>query len=170
MSDEQNTVQVPVLELEYDKLVEILKNVTDIDAVTTISMPNHVKEYATKDKITIGNLVNELVSYEQGGEHEWRLRREWNVGGGTMVDGNIAIAGKTLYDAYRVIVIAKMNAVYIIPGEKSIKEKEFQPNEIIKLTNLLSRQLFLLSFEDVMADDRPGGYDLKISLKRVDQQ
>jgi hypothetical protein len=83
-------------------------------------------------------------------------------------DECIILGDKTVYDSDRVIVISTINSIYIVPGERSIKEGNCKPNEIIKLTNLLSSQIFLLKFADI-PNETDGGYDLKVEFKLVEK-
>lgn len=166
MSDEQETITIPVLELEYSKLLELCQRINIIDTLTYISMPNHVDAYASKDKTSIAALVDELVGYESKEENKWRIERKPAVDIKVSKD-SFAFGERVIYDAKRIIVISQMNSVYIIPGERSIKEGRCKPNEIIKFTNLVSSQYFLLKFDDVPKENNDG-YDLKVSFMIVE--
>ena len=100
-------------------------------------------------------------------ENSWRVNQKTVVDLSTQ--GNKVIIGdKTLFDSNRVIIISKLNSAYIVPGERSIKEGGFMPNEIVKLSNLISSQLFLLRFSDV-PDEKNGGFDLKVEYSLIDR-
>lgn len=166
MSDTEESIEVPVLELEFEKLIEICKKINIVDSVTLFSMPNHSKTYENREKYPIDKLVNELLEY-QNEENKWRLK-EIKVADFVCEDNAIKVVDKTIYDSPRVIIISKLNSVYIIPGERSISEGGCVPNEIIKLSNLISSQLFLLRFHDIPNEENTG-YDLKIDYSVIDR-
>ena len=164
MSENQETVAVPVLEIEFAKLLQICEKINIADSCTFISMPNHVKAYSNRETMHISELVKMLLEFEEP-DNAWRLDRQ------TVVEmkspsNSIILSDKVICDSDRVIVISKLNSVYIIPGERSIKEGNCKPNEIIKLTNLLSSQIFLLKFSDI-PNENDGGYDLKVEFNMV---
>lgn len=164
MSENQETVAVPVLEIEFAKLLQICEKINIADSCTFISMPNHVKAYSNRETMHISELVNMLLEFEEP-DNAWRLDKQ------TVVEmknspNSIILSDKVICDSDRVIVISKLNSVYIIPGERSIKEGNCKPNEIIKLTNLLSSQIFLLKFSDI-PNENDGGYDLKVEFNMV---
>ena len=164
MSETQETVAVPVLEIEFNKLLQICEKINIADCCTFISMPDHVKAYSNRENIHISKLVGMLLEYEDP-DNAWRLDKQTVVEMKTSSD-SIILSDKVIYDSDRVIVISKINSVYIIPGERSIKEGNCKPNEIIKLSNLLSSQIFLLRFSDI-PNENDGGYDLKVEFNMV---
>lgn len=164
MSETQETVPVPVLEIEFNKLLQICEKINIADCCTFISMPDHVKAYSNRENIHISKLVGMLLEYEEP-DNAWRLDKQTVVEMKTSPD-SIVLSDRVIYDSDRVIVISKINSVYIIPGERSIKEGNCKPNEIIKLSNLLSSQIFLLRFSDI-PNDNDGGYDLKVEFNMV---
>jgi hypothetical protein len=166
MSETDNTIEVPVLELEFDKFLEICKKVNIVDSITFFSMPNHVKTYSDRGSYSIEKLINELLEY-QNEENKWRLK-EHKVADFEHQGDSFKIAEHTIFDASRIIIISKLNSAYIIPGERSISEGKCAPNEIIKLSNLISSQLFLLRFHDVMNEEKTG-YDLKVDYNVIDR-
>lgn len=166
MSDTEDTIEVPVLELEFENLVEICKKINLVDSVTVFSMPNHVKSYSNRDEKPVSELVMELIDYQKE-ENEWRLKTH-KVQELVVTDNIIKILDKTIYDAARVVVISKMNSVFIIPGEESLKSGNCLPNEIIKLSNLISSQLFLLQFKDVK-EEGSNNYDLRVEFALINR-
>lgn len=166
MSETENTIEVPVLELEFNKLCEVLSKINLVDAVTLISMPNHVKSYADRDANPIDKLVMEIIDYQKE-ENSWRLK-ELKIQDITVESDNIKVAGKTIFDSNRVIIISKLNSVFIVPGEKSLAEGNCLPNEIIKLSNLISSQLFLLQFNDVK-EENSESFNLKVEYRLINR-
>lgn len=163
--DEPQEVEVPVLELEFNNLLQICKRINLVDSGAYINMPNHVKTYADPEKKPIKDLITELLSFEED-DNSWRIN-PIKIEELIATEEFIKVGEKTIYDADRIIIISKMNTIFIIPGEKSIKEGKCQANEIIKLTNLISSQLFLLRFNDVKNDT--DGYDLKIEYQLINR-
>jgi hypothetical protein len=164
MSENQETVPVPVLEIEFNKLLQICEKINIADSCTYISMPNHVKTYSERNTTHISELVNMLLDFEDP-ENSWRLDKK-TVQEMRTTEDSIILGDRVIYDSDRVIVISTINSVYIIPGERSIKEGKCKPNEIIKLSNLLSSQIFLLRFKDI-PNETDGGYDLKVEFSIV---
>lgn len=164
MSDNEDTIEVPILELEFENLVEICKKINLVDSVTVFSMPNHVKTYSNHDEKPVSDLVMELIDYQKP-ENEWRLKTS-KVQDLGVNDNSIKVIDKVISDAGRIVVISKMNSVFIIPGEESIKSGNCQPNEIIKLSNMISSRLFLLQFNDVK-EEGSDNYNLRVEFNII---
>lgn len=162
-----DTVEVPILEVNFENFLKICEKINIVDSITSYSMPNHVKEYATSEKYPLADLMNMIIDYQRP-ENEWR-RKEYKVV--DMINNGefIQIGEKTIYDAERIIIISKMNSAFIIPGEKTISSGKFMPNEIIKMTNLISSQLFLLNFRDDPSEDG-NSYNLKVEYSIINKK
>lgn len=166
MSDEQETTEVPVLEVDFTKFLQICEKINIADSCKFFSMPDHAKKYSDRTTMPVGELMTMLLDFENE-ENNWRVNQK------TIVDliaqgDKLIIGDKTLFDSNRIIIISRLNSVYIVPGERSIKEGGFMPNEIVKLSNLISSQLFLLRFSDV-PDEKNGGFDLKVEYSLIDR-
>ena len=166
MSDEQETTEVPVLEVEFTKFLQICEKINIADSCKFFSMPDHTKKYSDRTTMPVAELMTMLLDFEKE-ENNWRVNEK------TIVDligqeDKLIIGDKTLFDSNRIIIISRLNSVYIVPGERSIKEGGFMPNEIVKLSNLISSQLFLLRFSDV-PDEKNGGFDLKVEYSLIDR-
>ena len=167
MEDTNETIDVPVLEVEFDKFIEITQRINLIDSIKLISMPNHIKTYSNRDECHIIDLVNGLLEYQKE-ENSWRIE-EHKVVEYANNENNVQFLDKTIFGAERVIIISKMNSAFIIPDEKSIKEGKCQPNQIIKLTNLISSQLFLMQFNDIKQENGDG-FDLRIEYALISKK
>lgn len=165
MNETEQDIEVPVLEIEFDNLLKLCERINLIDSGSFTSMPNHVKIYGDKEKTHIKDLITELISYQEE-DNKWR-QHEFKLQPVETTDSYIKINDKIIYDAFRIIIISQMNSLFIIPGEKSISEGNCSPNEIIRFTNLISSQLFLLRFSDVKADNN--SYDLKVDYLLIDR-
>lgn len=166
MSETDEMIEVPVLELEFENFIEICKKINLVDSITIFSMPNHVKAYSNREEKPVSDLVMELLDYQKE-ENAWRLKVH-KVQELSTIDNTIKFLDKTIFDSSRIIIISKMNSAFIIPGEQSIANGNCQPNEIIKLSNLISSQLFLLQFKDVK-DRESDKYDLKIEFNLINK-
>jgi hypothetical protein len=162
----ETPMEIPVLELEFSKVIELCKKINIVDSVTYYSMPDHVKKYENREQYSIDVLINELIGY-QTDENKWRLRED-KVIDFQCGDDYLKVGDKTIYDSSRIIIISKINSIYIIPGERSIAEGNCTPNEIIRLSNLISSQFYLLRFNDVENEDKTG-YDLKVDYMVIDR-
>lgn len=166
MSDEKDTIEVPVLELDFEKFLELSKKINIIDCITLFSMPNHVKSYSNQETTPVGDLILELIEYQKE-ENEWRISKH-PVQNYSVENNTAKFLDKTITDAARIIIVSKMNSVFIIPGEDSIKNGNCQPNQIIKLSNLISSQLFLLQFKDIK-EEGSENYDLQVEFALIDR-
>ena len=166
MSDEQEVTEVPVLEIDFAKFLQICEKINIVDSCKFFSMPDHAKKYSDRTIMPISELMTMLLDFEKE-ENSWRAVQK-TVQDLNAVDGKIIIGDKILFDSNRVIIISRLNSAYIVPGERSIKEGGFMPNEIVKLSNLISSQLFLLRFSDV-PDEKNGGFDLKVEYSLIDR-
>ena len=167
MSDNEETIEVPILEVNFENFLKICEKINIVDGITIYSMPNHVKEYANSEKFPIADLMNLLIEYQKP-ENEWR-RKENKVVDFQNNGEYIQVGEKTIFDAERIIIISKMNSAFVIPGEKSLKDGKFMPNEIIKMTNLISSQLFLLNFVDEPSEDN-ASYNLRVEYSIINRQ
>ena len=166
MSETDEMTEVPVLELEFENFIEICKKINLVDSITIFSMPNHIKTYSNREEKPVSDLVMELLDYQKE-ENAWRLKVH-KVQELSVIDNAIKFLDKTIFDSNRIIIISKMNSAFIIPGEQSIANGNCQPNEIIKLSNLISSQLFLLQFKDVK-NSESNKYDLKIEFNLINK-
>lgn len=166
MSETDEMIEVPVLELEFENFIEICKKINLVDSITIFSMPNHIKTYSNREEKPVSDLVMELLDYQKE-ENAWRLKVH-KVQELSVIDNAIKFLDKTIFDSNRIIIISKMNSAFIIPGEQSIANGNCQPNEIIKLSNLISSQLFLLQFKDVK-NSESNKYDLKIEFNLINK-
>lgn len=166
MSTTEETIEIPILELEFEKFLEICEKVNLVDSILEFSMPNHLNFYSDREKAPIANLIEELLEYQKP-ENAWRVT-EHKVIEFAIKDGAINYLDKIIYDANRIIIVAKLNSAYIIPGEKSIKEGKCQPNQIIKLSNMISTQLFLLQFKDVK-EENSDKFDLRVEYGLINR-
>lgn len=166
MSETNQETEVPVLEIEFSNFVKMCERVNIVDSGSYNSMPNHVKVYGDPQKTSIKDLIEELISHQEE-ENKWR-QKDFKLLQIEVTEDSVKLGEKTIYDSPRVIIISRMNSVFIIPGEKSIAEGNCSPNEIIRLTNLISSQLFLLRFSDVKSENDEG-YDLKCDYYLIDR-
>lgn len=162
----QAEIEVPVLEIEFNDFLKICEKINIVDSGAFISMPNHSKSYSDKENVHIKDIVTELLNYQRE-ENKWRLT-PFTLCDVETTSESFKIGNKTLFDSSRIIIISKMNSAFIIPGEKSIAEGGFLPNEILKVSNMISSQLFLLRFTDVKNEEQDG-YDLKIQYSLIDR-
>jgi hypothetical protein len=166
MSNEQEVTEVPVLEVEFAKFLQICEKINIVDSCKFFSMPDHSKKYSERATMPVSELMTMLLDFETE-ENSWRVNQKTVVDLATQGD-KIIIGDKTLFDSNRIIIISRLNSAYIVPGERSIKEGGFMPNEIVKLSNFFSSQLFLLRFSDV-PDEKSGGFDLKVEYSLIDR-
>ena len=73
MSDIEETVEVPILEVDFTNFITICEKINLVDSVAIISMPNHVNEYASHEKTSVSDLMNILIEYQKE-ENKWRLK------------------------------------------------------------------------------------------------
>ena len=166
MNETEETIEIPVLELDFENFLSICAKVNLIDSILEFSMPNHLNSYSDREKAPIANLIQELLEYQKV-ENSWRVT-EHKIVEFAVKEGAMSYLDKTIFDASRVIIVSKLNSAYIIPGERSIKEGKCQPNQIIKLSNMISSQLFLLQFKDVK-EDGSDKFDLRVEYALINR-
>lgn len=162
----EDSVEVPVLELEFDKFLELCQKVNLIDSALVFSMPNHVNSYSNRDNTSVGDLVTELLEYQKP-ENSWRVN-EYKVAEFKIEDDAIHMIDRVIYDASRIIIVSQLNSAYIVPGEQSLLKGNCAPNQIIKLSNLISSQLFLLQFKDVK-DEETNKFNLRVEYALINK-
>ena len=144
--DVDETVAVPVMETDFNELIKIIKLVNIADSVHLISLPKHVSYY-NSEKISLETGVKEILGYYNDETEFWRIKEKKIEPLGLENDG-VKIFDKTIFDANKIIIISKLNSVFIFPGERSIKEGNCLPNEVIRLINLVATKSFLMQFSD----------------------
>lgn len=162
---EEETISIPVMEIEYDKFVEICNKNNYIDSLTIYSMPNHSKFYSIREDFSIADLIQTLYDYNYE-ENSWRLEKK-PVVDIKVQDNVIKFLDKQLFGAERVIILPKNNSVYIIPDEESIKNGGFKANEILQFSNLISVKMFLMKFIEEPNEDGTN-FDVKIEYELVE--
>ena len=101
MSETDEMIEVPVLELEFENFIEICKKINLVDSITIFSMPNHIKTYSNREEKPVSDLVMELLDYQKE-ENAWRLKVH-KVQELSVIDNAIKFLDKTIFDSNRTI-------------------------------------------------------------------
>lgn len=141
-------VAIPVMETDFEELAKIINLVNVADSINIISLPRHVSTYTNEEKNSLEEVIKEILSYYNDQNEHWRIK-ELKIQPVGLDNDTVRIADKVIYDTNKVIVISKLNSVFIFPGERSIKEGNCSPNEVIRLINLIATKSFLMQFNDV---------------------
>lgn len=166
---EENTVEVPILVIDFETLKNICSKVDIVDSYSVITMPNLSADYADSEKHSLGNLITTLMEYESDENNQWRIEK--NVVQQIQITENgINIGPILIQDVEKIIVVSKINSLYIIPGKNTIVSKAIKPNEILRLSNFISTRMFLMQFNDVKSKQKENGYDLNISFSLIDKE
>ena len=172
MSDSSNTVEaseemsIAVLETDFSELLKITKLVNFADSVDAISLPKHISHYSNNENIGLEQIIRELLEFYQNEDEKWRINSQRAVPIVTE-DDSIKIPGKILHDAGRIVIISKLNSIFIFPGERSIKEGSAAPNEVIRLINMVATKSFLMQLTDV-ANENDTSLSLKVNFIPID--
>ena len=147
IKNEDEIIPVPVMETDFNELFKIIKLVNVVDSINLVSLPNHVSYYC-KEGSSLESTVREILSYYNNENDFWRIK-ESKVQPVSIENDTIRVADKVLFDAVKVVIISKLNSIFIFPGERSIKEGKCSANEVIRLINLIATKSFLMQFTDI---------------------
>lgn len=147
IKNEDEIIPVPVMETDFNELFKIIKLVNVVDSINLVSLPNHVSYYCKEDS-SLESTVREILSYYNNENDFWRIK-ESKVQPVGIENDTIRVADRILFDAVKVVIISKLNSIFIFPGERSIKEGKCSANEVIRLINLIATKSFLMQFTDI---------------------
>lgn len=147
IKNEDEIIPVPVMETDFNELFKIIKLVNVVDSINLVSLPNHVSYYCNENT-SLETTIKEILSYYNSENDFWRIK-ESKIQPVGIEDDTIRFADKVLYDASKVIIISKLNSIFIFPGERSIKDGGCSANEVIRLINLIATKSFLMQFNDI---------------------
>lgn len=147
IKNEDEIIPVPVMETDFNELFKIIKLVNVVDSINLVSLPNHVSYYC-KEGSSLESTVREILSYYNNENDFWRIK-ESKVQPVGIENDTIRVADRVLFDAVKVVIISKLNSIFIFPGERSIKEGKCSANEVIRLINLIATKSFLMQFTDI---------------------
>ena len=158
-------IEVSALQITFENLKKICAKATYADECSLVAMPFQTSIYADTTQYTTGSVLNLIIEYENE-DNPWRITKK--VVQQIKSDENSIIIGDIkIVDAEKIIVVSKLNSIFILPGSETIKNKFVNPNEIIHLTNLISTAAFLIKFEDV-ADKESNDINLKINYLKIE--
>lgn len=164
MSEEDNTNEMYVHQIDYETLKSVLKNVTDVNMLVTYSMPNKAETY--KDDGFA--LVKTLDSYINGDE-SWRLTKErgkqFNI-----VDDKIHVGDWVINDSLLTMAIPKINSIVIIPDAEATYKGSKDVTKVIHLMDCISVSPLLLVLDDELVEGEETRYKLSVSYKPINME
>lgn len=162
----EENIEIPVLETDFSEFFKVMSLINFADSMDTITLPKHSSNYTDSAKMPLEPLMKELLGFYQQEDEKWRINNNRAVPI-VVEDNSIKLPGKTLYDAGRIIIISRLNSICVFPGERSIKDGSFAPNEVIRFINLVATKSFLMQLVDVLNPDEKL-HSLKVNFIPID--
>lgn len=159
--EEVKGIPMYVHQVDWDVILKILSNVTDVNRVYTYSMPNKAESYASNGFEMI-NVINSYIDSDES----WRIDSKSNVRLNLKEDkievGDWVIAGSKLN-----MCIPTINSIIIIPDENSTIRGAKDPTKIIQLTNCISVTPLLVRLTDEPIEGESEKFKLGMTMELI---
>lgn len=145
--EEQEMVNIQAV--DFTTLKTMTERIGFVHRYITFNMPNKASTYV-QDSSNLSNFIQQMIDYTKSdSEENWRVEELKNVKYGN-IEGGICIAdNKTLFDVEKCLIIPKLQIVFVVPGEKSVKEGGFNAAHVICLIGLISTMPLMMKFDSV---------------------
>lgn len=161
VKEETKGIPMYVHQVDYDVILKILSNVTEVNRLYTYSMPNKAEKYADNGF----DMINTINGYI-GTDESWRIESNYNqavrIEEGKIKVGDWIITGSKLN-----MCIPTVNSIIIIPDENSTVRGIKDPTKIIQLTNCISVTPLLVRLTDEPVDEEPDKFKLGMTLEII---
>lgn len=161
----------------YEDLQNMLNVVNAVDRLDIFNLPQQVSAYYNvEDNNTATELTNMLFDAER--DESWRMRKF-----GLQPNIIINLEKKTisfidsqtgrilnLYDVKGYIIVAELQMIVIIPGDETIKQGDFRPDEVIRLHNLLLYTALFCQMKNIPVEGQEGQWHVGFEMKIVNNK
>lgn len=145
MGENNEAENVVIHALEFNTFIDICTRATVADLSNTYTLPDLGKKFIEKGE---ADFIQMLANYHENEDEKWRIRKD-KVLNIQSNGSEFKFGDKTLLDSEAIYVIPKINSIFVIPGERSIKEGRCSPVEVYQFTNLISTEPMLIRFTNL---------------------
>ena len=158
---EDKGVAMYVHQVDWDVILKILSNVTDVNRVYTYSMPNKAESYAANGFDMI-NVINSYIDSDES----WRIDSKSNVRL-VLKEDKIEVGDWIITGSKLNMCIPTINSIIIIPDENSTIRGAKDPTKIIQLTNCISVTPLLVRLTDEPFEGEPEKFKLGMTMELI---
>lgn len=159
--DEVKGIPMYVHQVDWDVILKILSNVTDVNRLYTYSMPNKAESYASNGFEMI-NVINSYIDTDESWRIDSKSNVKLNVSEGKIEVGDWIITGAKLN-----MCIPTINSIIIIPDENSVLRGVKDPTKIIQLTNCISVTPLLVRLTDEPIEGEADKFKLGMTMELI---
>lgn len=158
MKENENEAIMHVI--AFDAFLKLTRKASIIDLCNVYQLPDLAEKYIADDD---GGFIQMLADYHSNDDEKWRIKKEklLNI---VLTEDSFKFGSKILFDAKIIYVVPKYNSIFVIPGERSIKEGSCSPVEAYQFTNLISTSPFLIRMMNIEAPDGKTGLSLNYEI------
>ena len=138
MEEKENEAIMHVI--DFSAFMKLTAKATFIDLLNTYQLPDLADKFIDKNE---SDFIQMLAGYHNSEDDKWRIKKEKlvKIEYNTKESGSddiFAFNGRKIFDAKMIYVVPKFNSIFLVPGERSIKEGGCTPVEVYQFTNLIS--------------------------------
>lgn len=159
--EETKGIPMYVHQVDWDVILKILSNVTDVNRLHTYSMPNKAESYAANGFEMI-NVINGYIDTDES----WRIDSKTNVRL-SIDDGKIKVDDWVVTGSKLNMCIPTINSIIIIPDENSTCRGVKDPTKIIQLTNCISVTPLLVRLTDEPIEGEEDKFKLGMTMELI---
>lgn len=169
MEEKENEAMMHVI--NFDAFMKLTTKATLIDLLNTYQLPDLADKLIEKDE---SDFIYMLAGYHNSADDSWRIKKDKlvKIERSSKADGdsddNFTFGGRKVFDAKMIYVVPKFNSIFLVPGERSIREGGCTPVEVYQFTNLISTCPTLIRIKNVEAPD--GNIGLSLNYEIIDRQ
>ena len=150
-----------VHQVDWDVILKILSNVTDVNRLYTYSMPNKAESYASNGFEMI-NVINSYIDTDES----WRIDTKSNVRL-VLKEDKIEVGDWIITGSKLNMCIPTINSIIIIPDENSTIRGAKDPTKIIQLTNCISVTPLLVRLTDEPIEGEDEKFKLGMTMELI---
>lgn len=159
--EEAKGIPMYVHQVDWDVILKILSNVTDVNRLHMYSMPNKAESYAS-DGFNMINVINSYIDSDES----WRIESKTNVRL-SITENKIEVGDWVITGSKLNMCIPTVNSIIIIPDENSTVRGVKDPTKIIQLTNCISVTPLLVRLTDEPIEGEPEKFKLGMTMELI---
>ena len=148
MEEKENEAMMHVI--AFDSFMKLVNRASIIDLCNVYQLPDLAEKFINKDDDS--NFIQMLANYHGSEDDKWRVKKQ-KLLKIKITEDSFTFGEKKLFDAKIIYVVPKFNSIFVVPGERSIKEGSCSPVEAYQFTNLISTAPFLVRIVNIESPD-----------------
>lgn len=158
---EENENEAIMHIIAFDSFLKLVNKASMIDLCNTYQLPDLAEKFIKKEDDS--GFIQMLANYHNSEDDKWRVKKQ-KLLKIELAEDSFKFGEKKLFDAKIIYVVPKFNSIFVVPGERSIKEGSCSPVEAYQFTNLISTAPFLVRIVNIEAPDGKAGLSLNYEI------